>query len=343
MSGLTNLPVSLPKEPLPSDTHIPQLEQKFATILNIDTSLEPYLVSDAVWRDSYALTGTLRTFYGNHNISTTWHSINFDTKSHSFKPTSLSKKIQLPGSASWVDIYYEFETAGVPQLQCTIGLSLIYSKLDEHTPEGPWKIWIVKSVLDQIKYAPNVDTLKPSNTLCTENNACLSSLSSQYFDCVIVGGGQAGLSTAGYCQALGLSYIIIEKNREIGDNWAKRYTSARIHTIREYAHLPFERTFGPEYPEFLGKDDLAAAYKSWYRRYNIRVSLSTVLESGSWDPESNQWTLNLRNADESDGEIISLNSAFVVMAVGAGGQVPILPDLPGRVSRPAPVYSISMT
>lgn len=332
MSGFTNLPVSLPKDPLPSHRDIPQLEQKFATILNSDIPLEPYLVSDAVWRDSYALTGTLRTFYGNHNISNTWQNINVETKFHSFKPTTLSKKVQLPGGASWVDIYYEFETAGVPKLQCTIGLSLVYSKLNENSPEGTWKIWVIKSVLDQIKNAPNVDILEPSNALCAENHAPLSSLSGQHFDCVIVGGGQAGLSTAGYCQALGLSYMIIEKNREIGDNWAKRYSSARIHTIREYAHLPFERTFGPEYTEFLGKDDLAAAYKSWCRRYNIRVSLSTVLESGSWDSGSNEWTLNLRHADGSDSELVSLKSGFVVMAVGAGGQVPVLPDLPGRVS-----------
>lgn len=341
MSGLANLPVSLPKEPLPGDTDVPQLERKFAALLNSGISLKPYLVSDAVWRDNYALTGTLKTFYGDQDISATWREINVDTKSQLFEPNGLSRKVELPGGVSWVDVYYEFETAGEPQLQCTIGLSLVYTELAVSSPEGPWRIWVIKSVIDQIKNAPNVDTLEPLNTLCADNHVPPSSLSGQYFDCVIVGGGQAGLSTAGYCQALGISYIIIEKNHEIGDNWGKRYASARLHTIREYAHLPFERTFGPEYPEFLGKDDLAAAYRNWYRRYKIRVSLGTILESGSWDSESSQWTLNLRKADESDGGVVSVKSRFVVMAVGAGGQVPVLPNLPGRVSPCEPNYLIT--
>jgi hypothetical protein len=33
--------------------------------------------------------------------------------------------------------------------------------------------------------------------------------------------------------------------------------------------LPFERTFGPKYPEWLTKDDLAEGYKEWASKYDI--------------------------------------------------------------------------
>lgn len=37
----------------------------------------------------------------------------------------------------------------------------------------------------------------------------------------------------------------------------------------ETAHLPFDKTFGPEYREFLTKDDLAKGYQGWTDKYDI--------------------------------------------------------------------------
>ena len=35
------------------------------------------------------------------------------------------------------------------------------------------------------------------------------------------------------------------------------------------AHLPFDRTFGPSYPEYLGKEDLAKGHREWAQKYGI--------------------------------------------------------------------------
>jgi hypothetical protein len=46
------------------------------------------------------------------------------------------------------------------------------------------------------------------------------------------------------------------------------------------AHLPFERTFGPEYPELLKKQDLANGYQKWVKKYGIVGSqMLSVLSS----------------------------------------------------------------
>jgi hypothetical protein len=35
------------------------------------------------------------------------------------------------------------------------------------------------------------------------------------------------------------------------------------------AHLPFDRTFPPHYPQYLTKDDLAQGYLDWSKKYGI--------------------------------------------------------------------------
>lgn len=60
------------------------------------------------------------------------------------------------------------------------------------------------------------------------------------FDCVVVGGGQAGLGTGGRLKALGISYVILEKNVEVGDSWATRYDSTRCKSMLCKIPLKFD-------------------------------------------------------------------------------------------------------
>jgi hypothetical protein len=47
------------------------------------------------------------------------------------------------------------------------------------------------------------------------------------------------------------------------------YECCKVHTTREYAHLPFDRTFTPDYPELLSSHDLARGYRKWATKYGI--------------------------------------------------------------------------
>jgi cation diffusion facilitator CzcD-associated flavoprotein CzcO len=95
----------------------------------------------------------------------------------------------------------------------------------------------------------------------------------------VVGGGQAGLSMGGRLKALGIHYIVLDKHNEVGDSWKTRYASARLHTTREYAHLPFDRTFPAHYQEWLTKDDLAQGYRDWVSKFGINVRQRSKLIS----------------------------------------------------------------
>lgn len=103
-------------------------------------------------------------------------------------------------------------------------------------------------------------------------------------------------------------------------------------------HLPFERTFGPEYQEYLTKDDLAKGYSAWAKKFDIvssthqrgglleltnyqNVWQGTEVLCGTWDSSQKLWTLKLKRGEEEH----SITSSFVVLAGGAGGQVPVFP------------------
>ncbi|KKA21554.1 Flavin-containing monooxygenase [Rasamsonia emersonii CBS 393.64] len=324
---LETLPCTLPTEKIPDDVDPAAIATTFAQRIN-DLSLEDF-TSDALWRDTFALTGSLRTFYSAVSIIPVWRKL-----CHSRGATAFAL---LPGTAHvrrtgpevcWLDVSFTFETENEPATSCYGFLSLV----PDPDQSGNWKIWLLRTVLEQLQgNHGNVDQLAPVMSDSAKLNGFPKAVDGeQHFDCVVVGAGQAGLSTAGRLQALGVSYVLIERNDQVGDNWLLRYDSVKLHTTREYAHLPFDRTFTPDYPEWLTKHDLARGYKKWVAKYGINVWLSTNLESGVWDESRKQWILNLRKRHANGDCLQSISCSHVVMAVGGGCQVPIMPSYPGR-------------
>ncbi|KAF2464232.1 FAD/NAD(P)-binding domain-containing protein [Lindgomyces ingoldianus] len=323
---VSSLPGSLPSINMPLDTD-PKLVAS-SIPLNLEGLNESNLAQEALWRDSFALTGTLRTLYSPACIIPVWREV-----CNRRSPTSFELKIQsanivrIGELASWVDAPFTFKTASTPRTTCSGIFSLVPAS------SGTWKIWVIRTILEQLDGENDVDKLRaceqPFNrTMSTLNANCTANGEDNpsSFDVVIVGGGQAGLSVAGRMKALDISYVVMEKNQEVGDNWKLRYGSARLHTIRQYSHLPFNRTFPSHYQEWLTKDDLAQGYKDWVKTYNINIWLSTRLLCGKWDHTSRRWTLQVQR----DGSHHEISSSYVILAVGAGGQIAVMPDYPDR-------------
>jgi cation diffusion facilitator CzcD-associated flavoprotein CzcO len=66
------------------------------------------------------------------------------------------------------------------------------------------------------------------------------------------------------------------------------------------------------------------------------VWLSTTLKSGSWNEGEKLWTLSL----DRSGEMRIITADHVVLAVGAGCQIPLMPQYPSQVwqHRPFPYW-----
>jgi putative flavoprotein involved in K+ transport len=58
------------------------------------------------------------------------------------------------------------------------------------------------------------------------------------FDTVVIGAGQAGLTAGYYLKRAGCSFVILDANERVGDNWRQRYDSLRLFTPGRYASFP---------------------------------------------------------------------------------------------------------
>ena len=52
----------------------------------------------------------------------------------------------------------------------------------------------------------------------------------EFFETVIIGGGQAGLTAGYYLSKQNRPFVILDANERIGDAWRKRWDSLRLFT-----------------------------------------------------------------------------------------------------------------
>jgi hypothetical protein len=214
MSPINNLPVSLPMASISPEVDAEAVSSAFQHKLK---ALRPeHFTQDGVWRDLFALTGTLRTFYGAESICKAWNETSKRLGTSNFELDLHSPQIFRAGPVSWVQAFFTFETAGPPSTICTAIVALVPDE------KGDWRIWLLRTILEQLKEQGNVDVPEPVQEESSNDDA-----QAHHFDCVVVGGGQAGLSVGGRLQALGLSYAILDKHNEVGDCWKTRYDSCK--------------------------------------------------------------------------------------------------------------------
>lgn len=269
--NITKLPGSLPVAQVAEDVDLEAVAVPF--IQQLSSIGTEAFTADALWRDSFALTGTLRTFFSADTIANAWKETTRHRSPSNFALIPHSGHIvRLGPETSWVDVGFTFETAAPPATLCSGFISLVPDN------KGGWNIWLLRTILEQLKGQANVDTLEAQSDIANGiPNGIKGNPEPRHFDCVIVGAGQAGLAIAGRLKALGLSYLILDRNERVGDSWMLRYDSVKLHTLREYAHLPFGRTFSPDEPEFLPKQNLAAGHQRYADKFGI-VSISGFLE-----------------------------------------------------------------
>lgn len=222
MSILENLPCSLPNTAVPEDIDVSDVAKEFERILpDLDSSK---LTTNAIWRDLFALTGSTRTFYLADTVFEKWTSLarRLECGAFQYKQGS-AKAVRFGDDSAWVDAQYTFEVMTKPARICTAILSLVLEA-------GEWKIWVIRTILDQLRGHPNVDRLDPDpdpTSIAAGQSAPGNTSEDHRFECAIIGAGQAGLSVAGRLKALGVSYVVLEKNQAVGDNWRSRYESTK--------------------------------------------------------------------------------------------------------------------
>jgi putative flavoprotein involved in K+ transport len=92
----------------------------------------------------------------------------------------------------------------------------------------------------------------------------------QRIETVIIGGGQAGLSTAYHLKRRGRAVTILDAHARVGDSWRTRWDSLRLFTPAKYDGLPGWRFPGPRW-SFPAKDELADYFEAYAARFELPV------------------------------------------------------------------------
>ncbi|MFL5797644.1 MAG: flavin-containing monooxygenase [Actinomycetota bacterium] len=126
------------------------------------------------------------------------------------------------------------------------------------------------------------------------------------FETVIIGGGQAGLSTGYHLRKRGMPFVILDSNERVGDAWRKRWDSLRLFTPRRFDGLhgmPFPGR-GHWMPT---KDQMAEYLESYAARFELPVRTGVRVRRLSLDGAGFV-------VETTDGK---LEAAQVVVATGA--------------------------
>ncbi|SDG69296.1 flavin-containing monooxygenase [Psychroflexus sediminis] len=96
------------------------------------------------------------------------------------------------------------------------------------------------------------------------------------YDFIIIGAAQAGLSMAYELEQLGKNYIVLDKEKEIGASWLKRWDSLRLFTPSEFNNLK-----GMDFPKPKGhypnKYEVADYFKAYVENFEIPIRFDTLV------------------------------------------------------------------
>lgn len=136
----------------------------------------------------------------------------------------------------------------------------------------------------------------------------------EQFDTIVIGAGQAGLATGYHLARQGQNFVILEGHDKVGDVWRKRYDSLRLYTPAQYNGLPGMPMRLARW-SFPGRDDMASYLEAYVARHELPVRTGFQVDGV---------------AKVADGYVVSsgetvLKAAHVVIATG-GWQKPKTPD-----------------
>ena len=97
------------------------------------------------------------------------------------------------------------------------------------------------------------------------------------FETVIIGGGQAGLAVGYHLARHDRSFVVLEANDRIGDNWRNHYDSLRLYSPARFNALP--GWAGPLEPwTYPTKDQTADYLEAYARRFDLPVITGVRVE-----------------------------------------------------------------
>jgi 4-hydroxyacetophenone monooxygenase len=150
----------------------------------------------------------------------------------------------------------------------------------------------------------------------------------------IIGCGVSGILAAIRLEQAGISYVVLEKNDDLGGTWLENtYPGARVDVPSQAYSFSFARhDFGHHYAQ---QPELLEYLRTLADRYGIRqhVRWDTEVTAARWHDDRHAWELDLRTPAGTE----RLDADAVICAVGQLNR-PNVPDLPGLADFEGPAF-----
>lgn len=141
-------------------------------------------------------------------------------------------------------------------------------------------------------------------------------MNSQHVETLIIGAGQAGLTTGYHLKRRGRPFLVVDGNQRIGENWRQQWDTLRLYTPAKYDGLP-----GLPFPaarwHFPGKDEVGDYLERYALHFDLPVRTNIRVERLEERPDGGYV------AFVGNETIICDN---VVVATGSFGRTPNVPE-----------------
>ena len=289
------------------DPDIDSYHIALACLQHLNNLQQDHLTTDALWKDSLSMTGTMRTFHSSQSIVEAWTALSPQLRPHAFALVPGSSHVfHLGPHPAWITASFTFETEGAQAGVCSGMMNIVPDD------QGGYRIWVLSTLLEELKGVGNPDRMPEGPIKAADVDGELG--------CVVVGAGMAGLCAASRLRALGVEYVVLDRNESVGENWLKRYDSAKLHLSNSYSEMPFRRVYADK-PYYLTRMDLAEGLRRFASEHGLNVWLASSIEKASWDGERRVWTLSV----SKNGQVHTLKARHLVMATGGGIDKPNVP------------------
>ena len=138
---------------------------------------------------------------------------------------------------------------------------------------------------------------------------------SEHVETVVIGGGQAGLSVGYHLQKRKRSFVILDDQARVGDNWRSNWDSLRLYSPAKLDKLPGMAFPAPAW-HYPSKDEMADYLERYAAEFDLPVRSGVRVASLTADGDGYV-------IDTGTGPLCADN---VVVATGTFGRTPYVPD-----------------
>lgn len=143
-------------------------------------------------------------------------------------------------------------------------------------------------------------------------------MGSSALDAVIVGAGPAGLAVAACLQRAGQSFVMLERQSQVGASWRTHYDRLHLHTDKAHSSLPHYK-LPATYPRYPSRQQVVDYLDDYARRFNLVPRFNEEVKLAQ--RVGPNWMVTTSQA--------SYQARSLVVAAGYNSE-PRIPTWPGR-------------